>query len=86
MPLVKLTASLVLKRLIQTLLNNLIVTLVETRDPQYALSNFVYKPLQHSQIIFHSQVFDLNAFLSCSTYNFHKCIDEIGGEGWLVKP
>ena len=85
MPLVKLTASLVLKRLTQTLLNNLIVT-YRLKTPQYALFNFAYKPLQHSQIIFHSQVFDLNAFLSCSTYNFHKCIDEIEGEGWSVKP
>ena len=26
------------------------------------------------------KVFDFNAFMSCSTYNFHKCIDEIDGD------
>ena len=36
------------------------------------------------------KVFDFNAFMSCSTYNFHKCIDEIDGDekyillfGWI---
>ena len=36
------------------------------------------------------KVFDFDAFMSCSTYNFHKCIAEIDGDekyillfGWI---